>query len=754
MPGLADILAPIMRMGLLGKKVPSEDGTTSNNNGDPYTDERAILADVREVKDASMRARAIEEPFWELSWEFYEGRHWVRWDGSRIVRLDLEDKPRITKNYVNLFVQTRLANLLSAHPEWVGVPSKDTESARDAARVGEDVWKAYWRRLEMDDKAVLTVIYLLISGNAFWKVCWDPQAGKSVRVPGQKTKLDPDTGAPVLNPDGSPAMEMDEVPIGDLAIEVVAPHEILPDPAAADLRDAQKVLHRVYRPIALVKEQYPDKAEQIKAVDPSLDSGGGSFRAAWPMFGMDAKSGEKIELIEAWYRPTEKYPKGLRAVIAGNVILEAGPTPPGYDYIPFVHFRELRRRAFWASATTRYLLDLNKIINLQASQREYRRQRQRPHFIAPIEAGIAEEDLNDDDKSLILYNAPHAPSYSSPASEPASYIEGEKSLLQEMKDLSGQNDILSGDVPGEVRSGRMAAFLHSYAQKGLAPVAAELERGFSRAATLAMPLLRHYVTEDRFLTTVGANRGTEVLHFKGEALSEVDSIVVRSGSMTPVAKEYLLDKVPEWIQNGIIPREKGLELLDVASFDSLFRPNLQDRDNANEENYAFLRLTDADVTKAHQGAIQKSMPPPDHNPGGLIMAPDPRWTLEEMLRSVNLEAHDFENHVVHLERLDEGLRKTKAYKKMTPAVRALVDAHADMHKAFLAGVGPAMMRPPPPSPMGGLPGGPPGAPGGAPQGGGPMPAEGPGVEAASAQEGAQGMAPAPPAPLPNAGVPQ
>lgn len=737
-------------------------------DGKPYVKNPTKLwREVMDLKDDALSTRKQHERLWALCWMFYKGDQWRKpapqpdWN---IIRINVGKKPKITINKILPMVQTRRAHVLKNRPTGVVMPASTDEEDRNAARIAQDILNYDQEHLDnwkiLDGKLSLC---MFVTGNAFKKIYWDPTKGPMKER--NKYQLDPQTGAPVLVPDfpgygpdgtdmkdqptaanlpteagniddeketqttdqagmpkeieggdeeqpGSPVVEGTyEEATGDVCIEFVPPEEVLPEPSATSMEDCQRLLHRTLKPLLWVKEVYGDAADDVKPVNLRSDRGKALAQGA-KLFGLTEREvANRVEVLEAWYKPSEDYPEGLHAVWADDKMMAAGPTPDAHEHIPFVHYTEIETDEFWGISSVSQTIDPQKALNLAVSRDEYMRQRLRPKLMVATEAGLDESAYTNDDAEIVLVNHPFYPKFT----EPPAFERDEKAVgyfASAIDDIGGSADVMRGQIQGgDIRSGRMVNYLQEYAGTVLAGPARSIERGEETTGNMILRLRKHYTDEPRLYYIVGRNRDVEVKQFIGSDIEGCADYVVQAGSALPMSMAEKRDMIFSMVEKGIImPGDPRLiKMLGMPSdIDEMFNEDQLDRDNATEENHKFLAMGQPggeeaiakvySLVKQGQDLQAQAGGVPDAQSLGIQPTPN------DILSGIGIAPRDFENHVVHLE-MHNRCRKSQAYRRLPKAVQAIFDEHCDLHARFL-------LPPPPPPGAEAGPGGPGGPPGG------------------------------------------
>jgi len=705
-----------------------------------------FIRDMAQLAEAAKRMRWEEEREWLKAWSFYKGRHWVTWREDRLVEMEQQKLPKITLNFVMNVVQTRLGHLTKNKPMWQGVPASADEESRNATRLGLKVLEAYHHRLRMVPKLTKAILHMLVTGIAYLKPGWDPLAGGSYsRTLSNGQAL---TG-----------------PLGDVFCDVVKAWELLVEPGCDDIDSAQRVIHETFMPIGQAFAKWPklDK-EKIQPIDPSTRENRALLEA---QFGTSAtaSSHNRVLVQECYYRkgtPRDDgggtYERPLCAVVVnGTELATSYWMDEGMPEIPFVRLAEVEADGFYSTSTARQLVDMNKILDVEFSHQEYNRKVMRPKTLLPYQAQIQKDAWDQDDSELVEFFHPYAPTAYTPPALPAHHIEGRNTLVQMLKELGGNFDVLSGKAATDVRSGRMVSYLQEYAGTVLGVVASNIESAYEDLGNMLLQIVQQRVTEERMVPLVGSNRRMEILAFKGTDLKSMAGVWVQTGSALPISRAERQDRIEGYIEKGWIEPKKGLRMLSIADPDSdVYADDEQDREIADEVIYK-LKALKPDALKqamqAGQAAAEQRMalaPPPMPMPAAPSepgmpppppMAPGPvPFGERDVLRALKIEAFEFEDHSTIVEHMDKAFRKTRYYREAPLALRALADAYCDWHVLLAAGRDPDH----PEVPQGGLltkhrprpPGQPP-----PPLPGSEDPASGPSGAADPGQEQSEGLPP-------------
>lgn len=638
------------------------------------TEDRQQIVEILDRYRTGLSSRQSREGEWYVAREFLKGNHYVAWVRTRLIGNPDRDerqkrKPKLVYNKCRVIAETILAYLLKSDPVFGVVAQTGEPEDQSAASVGQKILYHYWGSQRCNEKLERTGTWAMISGKGFWKVGWNPQIGPKVpiieRRPFPPPMPPPEimeesllTGMPLPPEYIEPVMQdvvVGEEPAGDVTIEVVSPFEIVVDPGAENLDEAQWVIHATMLPIDEVQAQYPAKAAKIR--DHSNQMNASLVSRVLDRFGASSMTRKdqlkRVLVIEYWARRSRKYPEGRRVVMTEEAILEAGPTPKGYDEIPFAEWVDRPIPGeFWADGTLRDLVPLNKELNKRLSQAVDIANKFRVKYVAVI-GSIDESQIRDVDGEIIEHQPGPPPQAVNPPPIPDAIPKLITMCESAMEDTSGAVAVLQGKVGGEVRSGRQVAYQGQYGETRIALLAKHLARFLERAGKLVLMQVAANVTEQRIGKIIGKGRQMEAFQFIGADIRDNTDVSVETDSLLGFSKTERFDKLIQMADRKVITPDQFLSKMEMEDVNPILEAIAQDRNNAIRENESWKQ-------------------------GG--QAREPRY---------------FDNHNEHLD-CHNTFRKSTAYESLPPEIREAVDQHCAFHEDQLA--------PPPPE---GMPGEPP-----------------------------------------------
>lgn len=272
----------------------------------------------------------------------YAGDHYTRKTSNYFERLRTneklsgEQKLRLTKNHVQYICDAYVNNIIAPNPG-VGFSPKNEKETHDqkVAQMHHAVWRDMHDRYNIGDRIDEWADNFVQLGEAVVKITFDPTLGpvkaynQKMGSNGQPLYLHPYTGDETeLTMEGNaafqPAPDMkDPIHRGEFVFESVYSFNLLRPAECKDIREAEWLGIRKMTAISKLKAQFPEFAGKIK---PTTDQTYVVFDAAR---GGYVKSKDMAMVVEYYFRPCHKYPKGYFYITIVDQILVGDELPGG-----------------------------------------------------------------------------------------------------------------------------------------------------------------------------------------------------------------------------------------------------------------------------------------------------------------------------------------------------------------------------------------------------------------------------------------
>ncbi len=456
---------------------------------------------------------------WFTAVAFYEGIQHVYWNE---ISRQLEKHPapswrrHFISNYVSPTVQRGVSMIMGAMPKVTVAPASEDRSDRDAADLSRNIWNAYWLEEELDEKAYDAMFIAAITGNAFIKVTFDPNAGLLIGT-------------------GSRGQPLHE---GRVRWDILNPWQVFIDPSVKSIDESSWMIQETVKPLDVIRREYPERGQFVQAdKDAStrnwmhrrllnLTSAGGQTAAT------QTREYERSATVrEFWMRPTDRYKKGLHVIYAGDVILNPwSMTNPGVGMDDRKIMEIPIFQASWAPALNRFwkiglvepLVPIQRELNATRSQIvENKNMCSRPKWLVPKGSGVPDGALTSEPGERVPYN----PNFPAPAPMPISplpqYVFNlDQWLKEDWQAIAAQSDVTQGNVPSDLRSGHGIQLLQEKDESVYAPIRRRFwQVTLTRAAQATLLLMQKNYKEERTAKLLGVNSRWRIFQFSGADLT-------------------------------------------------------------------------------------------------------------------------------------------------------------------------------------------------------------------------------------------
>jgi hypothetical protein len=285
-----------------------------------------------------------------------------------------------------------------------------------------------------------------------------------------------------------------------------------------------------------------------------------------------------VKVSEFWAKPCSTFPNGKYVVWAKNQVLHEDENY--YGDLPYVMFAGVQSPGrFWPTSIVEQLRDpqieLNKIRSqiLENAQRIGNPSLLKNKLANVEYSGVPGEEVYFDD---ITQNS--VPSFLQPPEMPAYVRELIDRNEASIREISGQHEVSSSQVPAGVTAASAINLLLEQDDTRLGPAIQDMEQGLSRAGQFILNMVAKYYTEERMITVTGEEGDYDIQGFRGNMIKNNTSVEVQAGSMMPVSKAAkqaaMRDQLTLFIQNGVPlePRimRKAFRDMEVGGLEVLF----------------------------------------------------------------------------------------------------------------------------------------------------------------------------------------
>lgn len=552
---------------------------------------------VLELVHESRRSMQEMHENWLYDIQFYRGFQWVYQNNNvgRILPIPVTPwRPRITDNQTRPLITQMLALLIEKDPTWEAVGTTQDEEDLLAAEGYEGLLRQNWDRLGQPVRLQTSLLDMLITGNGFWRIAWNPMGGRPLNAPNR-------SGESLLVGRGDPPPEDKEKPSaeeefyvpgqdalatepvasveyeGDVEVMVVSPFNIDVPVSATSLEHAHWVAHHAFVHRDVLVDRIGSKAKGLQA-----GGGMGEFDNYERQLRFDSglseqalqDVGELIRVTEFWEAPSKKHAEGRVITVAGGETLVVKKNPYGGRY-PFVHFGcNQAPGRFWYDGMVRELEPLQKAHNSSLSRYAMIMMLSaNPKVIADKDSGIKDTAINDEPGEIIFKKRGSSVEFVNPP-VPASIHPAVISLvMNSMQSITGVNDTLAGQNPPNVRAALSIRFLQESGLRRFVPIARRVEETLRQAGRLVLYLHKRFWSDERLEQVLGSGASAEVYYMRRADIDRIHDVTIRAGSLVPKSPAAQQDLVVNLLQyapflfqgQGKMNQEDVLRMLDLPN---------------------------------------------------------------------------------------------------------------------------------------------------------------------------------------------
>ena len=448
-----------------------------------------LVKKVRQIRQSRQRL----ERDWKLNLAFYKGNQWIYFNkySGRIESLPTDDgdKPRyrirLASNQILPGCQAYVAQLTKTKPVISATPDSGSDRDIKAAQMAEQLYEYWWREFQLKSKLQDALVWSLIAGKAYWRITFDPLAGKQATF-----MMDPHTLQPITNPyladafkdqimtqGGQQAQQIlgmleQTVPMGELRIDTLNPFMVYEDPAASHFHDCQWVITR--NPMS------PDEIQNRWGVQMKPNAIPMEPDIAMPFTSSEDKTEPSIRNVYiGYFKPSPSLPKGRYVVFTEgpDKILEDSPWPFPTPELPFVKFPGWQSPgSMHDEALVTHARPLQKELNRTLSQMvEHKNLTLKPQMLAPI--GSLSQRLTNEPGAVFEFNPVNGivPQWRDMPALPPYVFDHLAQIQARIDRMFNLQAITRGDVPPNVEAGVAIDLLQEAAVDQVAPVIQRME---------------------------------------------------------------------------------------------------------------------------------------------------------------------------------------------------------------------------------------------------------------------------------------
>lgn len=509
----------------------------------------------------------------------YKGVQWLSADRQANRVLDRQGyagnsrNPRVVINHLADFVTQWVSRLTRYRPAVAIYPARAPQEDADDAKIAKDVLDYIWYEQRIDENLQEFARQMKIFGESYMWILWNPDKGEvhpdyvAAKAQGQQVPITDSKGQPVNNGKGEPMFMTNAPHVGDVDYVLDAPWHTFDQPCR-NRRDIDWSIRWYLRDIELIKAEYPDKADDIKA--------DGSPDALYTGYRLDmARLKNQVVVYELYHRSHKFMEKGRYIKRTKGCILENTDLPYEHGKIPYVYMADIdvpdqiRGMSFFQQ-----LFPLQHQINACASL-IYKSLVLFAHPKFTIQDGSCDMQQLLNESTVISYSGGVPPTLlaqSSVAQELFTYLD---KLEQTAEKLSGVFTMSRGEAPSGIRAAKALRVLEEQEDKRAYITAIKYNNiGLVENARMTLSVAGSYYdnSDGRLIQIVGRDNEYKIMQFQTANLTKPFHFRIENTTALSQSPAARIDEITEIMQirfdpQAPISREQFVQLLDLTASD-------------------------------------------------------------------------------------------------------------------------------------------------------------------------------------------
>lgn len=639
----------------------------------PSAEEKEIIQRVTDRIQYTGRDNtrwALERQMFETI-SFFCGIQWIEYSESqrRFARWNAPSWfPTPVTNLISPRIGIMQAGLARSQPQGRVRPNTNEPPDYVAAKVAEKLVGRFYDVTDEDELRDLASLIAAMTGTVIAEDTFNPRAGRVNVVPRMQVQSTPvmeDTascpncgfsgppappgtpcpqcGNPELQtqqtprtwPDGSPiemsglVPETDEltgepivdyIPEGEIESRVRLLMNFYWDPKATKLKDARWCGEACYGDLDWIDENFPDLGQfvgaeegidQLNFYEASLLALVGPSIQGTAHYGATQFFTHGAVIRKYQEKPSQKYPKGLYAIVANGVLLHSGPLPivdendqPTGDF-NYTEFRyDIVPGRFAGRTPAEDMVPLQKRVNgIDAQVILNRKTMLSPWILAPKGSGLDPSRQHMRPGATVLYNfvgVGAAPQVVPGTPLPAQIMEERQQAIQSMDQLAQDAaGLAQQQAPAGTRSGIAMNFAKEAREEVTIPRLKRWGRWVADRDRKRLLLAQRYYREPRIVKVLGVGNEYQAQQFQGSDLRGNTDVTVDPGSLIWRSQSARQQAIMDAMEAGLIKpddpikQQKLIEQLGIEAFDTDIGP---DQRRAKKENAAMDDGTPVEIT--------------------------------------------------------------------------------------------------------------------------------------------------------------
>ena len=498
---------------------------------------------------------------------------------------------RDTFNHIAPIVETRLAKLARVRPKMHVRPVSNDDEDVLTARLSSMLLDSSAIKTRLDEVVSEATLWSEVCGTAFYKICWNPDAGCVVGE----------------TEDGQ------DIPSGDIDVSVCSPFEIFPSSSATNSIETEKsLIHAYAADVDDIFRTYGERVESEEVDVFNLSSKrlfGGVLGTNEYSKLIKSKKKHSALVIERYSAPSDEYENGRLEIVCGGKLLFEGDlpyvSPCGKRYFPFVRQISLSSiGSFWGTSVVERCIPLQRAYN-SIKNRKHELLTRLAAGVLVVEDGSIDVDALEEDglspgKLLVYRNGSTPPRFMDEGDIPNEFTLEENRILDEFVTLSGVSEFSRSSVaPSNVSSGVALGLLVEQDDTRLSQTADYIRFAVRGIAKQILSLYKQFGTNSKIVEIAGKNGEVECKIFETSHITSDDVCLDSENEMneSPSSrKAMVLDLLKYGLLNGengkMSERVRGkvLEALGFGNWEAVTDLSSLQLKRARSENYGEEKL--------------------------------------------------------------------------------------------------------------------------------------------------------------------
>jgi hypothetical protein len=638
---------------------------------------------VKKKYDQCKQDRSGIQQQWYINLAFYKGDQYVSLVNGKLFKAaPIPSRVRLAINRIRPAMRTQVSRMVSQKPSATVIPASSEDEDILAAESGEAVWEHQSEQEEYQKHMIDAAWWASNTGVGYIKTEWDSSFHDPHANP------DPETGE-ALGADGK------------ITYSAPTPFHIhVPNLLARDIEDQPFVIHSFTMTHEEAQMAYPEHigpdhectvVGSNEIMETEYLNLKGSQQNAQP---------DSVLILEAWLKPgaSNLAPKGGKVIVVDNKVvykfLEGIPYKHG-EY-PFAKIDDVLSGGYYSTSVIEDLIPLQKEYNRNRSQGvEIRNLGAKPGYF--VQEGSV--DLGKW-KSTAGQLIPVKPGFQNPVpiqlpSVTPAHQQELEIIKMDMEDISGQHQVSKGTAPSGVTAATAISFLQEQDQSFMAPTYTSIELATRKVARQTLQLAVQYWDEPRLIKAVGNDQAMSIRYMGRADIKNGTDIRIEGGTSIPQSKAARTAFIMDLINRGLIPADKGLEMLNMPNMRSYYALIKIDENHATRENIRLKQVSPDEINALNQEVQAKKEAYMVEQ--GFVKGTDPEtgapitdevWAREDaviaqlfdQMDAAKLPTNDWDNDEVHIF-THEKFMKTQAFEMLDPVVQKEFVKHVEEHKA-------------------------------------------------------------------------